>query len=61
MRIPGNRAVQQPRVDQNSGSALCCTRTACEFEVPLGVGNSLSLEVTLRCNEEASNCPPDLT
>lgn len=40
---PGNRAVQQPRVYQNSGGALCRTGTACEFEVPLGVGNSLTL------------------
>jgi hypothetical protein len=31
--------------------------------VPLGVGkgNSLDLEVTLRCNTEAQNCPPILT
>jgi hypothetical protein len=27
--------------------------------VPLGVGNSLSFEVTWRCNMEKQNCPPD--
>jgi len=46
-------------VYQNSGGALSRTGTACEFEVPLGVGNSLSFEVTEWCNMEAQNCPPD--
>jgi hypothetical protein len=38
-------------------AALNRTGTACEFEVPLGVGNSLALEVTYRCNMEDQNCP----
>jgi hypothetical protein len=28
------------------------------LEVPLGVGNSLGVEVTLRCNKESLNSPP---
>jgi hypothetical protein len=40
-------------------AALSRTGTACEFEVPLGVGNSLSFEVTCRCNMEKQNCPLD--
>jgi hypothetical protein len=33
-------------------AALSRTGTICEFEVPLGVGNNLRLEVTLRFNTE---------
>jgi hypothetical protein len=40
-------------------AALSRTGTVCEFEVPLGVGNNLCLEVTLRCNTEKKNSPPD--
>jgi hypothetical protein len=34
------------------GTVLSRTGTVCEFKVPLGVGNNLRLEVTLRCNIE---------
>jgi len=53
--------MQQPRVDQNSGSALDCTRTACELKCHSAWVTVLSFEVTLRRNEETQNCPPDLT
>ena len=46
-------------VYQNTGGALSRTGTACESEVPLGVGNSLGAEVTYRCNMVKKNCPPD--
>jgi hypothetical protein len=42
---------------QNSGGALDRTGIACEFEVPLDVGNSPCFEVTWRCNKEALNSP----
>jgi len=44
--IPGNRAEQQPRAIRTLAAALSRTGTACELEVPLGVGNSLRFEVT---------------
>ncbi len=40
-------------------AALSRTGTTCEFEVTLGVGNSLHLKVTWRCNTEEQNCPHD--
>jgi hypothetical protein len=40
-------------------AALSRTGTACESEVPLGVGNSLVFEVTYWCNTEAQKSPPD--
>ena len=33
--------------------------TGCDFQVLLGVGSSLPLEVTLWCKTEAKSCPPD--
>jgi len=44
--IPGNRAEQQPRIIRTLAAALSRTGTVCELEVPLGVGNTLVLEVT---------------
>ena len=54
---PGSRATTS--CIRTLAAALSRTGTACEFEVPLGVGNSLSFEVTWRCNMETQNCPPD--
>jgi len=38
---------------RTQAATLSRTGTVCEFEVLLGVGNNLGLEVTLRCNTEA--------
>jgi hypothetical protein len=44
-------------VYQNTGGALSRTGTACESEVPLGVGNSLLAEVTLTVQQGGKELP----